>query len=42
MLINPAASTAIARAAYKMRLPMWSGSVRDAPRRARRKRGRAR
>lgn len=31
LLLNPAASLAIARAAYKRRVPMWSGSVADEP-----------
>lgn len=31
MLVNPAASHAISRAAYKTRVPMWSGSVLDEP-----------
>jgi multicomponent Na+:H+ antiporter subunit G len=32
LLVNPAASHAIARAAYKTGVPMWSGSVVDEPR----------
>lgn len=32
LLVNPAASHALARAAYKTGVPMWSGSVRDEPR----------
>ena len=31
-LVNPAASHAIARAAYKVGVPMWPGTVRDEPR----------
>lgn len=31
-VVNPAASHAIARAAYRRRVPMWSGSVADEPR----------
>jgi multicomponent Na+:H+ antiporter subunit G len=31
LLLNPAASHAIARAAYKRRVPMWSGAVVDEP-----------
>jgi multicomponent Na+:H+ antiporter subunit G len=29
LIVNPAASHAIARAAYKAGVPMWSGAVRD-------------
>ncbi len=32
MVVNPAASHAIARAAYKAGVPMWPGAVRDEPR----------
>jgi multicomponent Na+:H+ antiporter subunit G len=32
LLVNPAASHAIARAAYKSGVPMWPGSVVDEPR----------
>jgi multicomponent Na+:H+ antiporter subunit G len=32
LLINPMASHAVARAAYKAGIPMWSGSVSDEPR----------
>ena len=31
LLVNPAASHALARAAYKTRLPMWRGAVCDEP-----------
>jgi multicomponent Na+:H+ antiporter subunit G len=31
LVINPAASHALARAAYKTGVPMWSGSVADEP-----------
>jgi multicomponent Na+:H+ antiporter subunit G len=31
LLLNPAASHALARAGYKRRLPMWRGSVTDEP-----------
>jgi multicomponent Na+:H+ antiporter subunit G len=31
LLLNPAASHALARAAYKRGVPMWSGSVVDEP-----------
>lgn len=31
LVVNPAASHALARAAYKVGVPMWSGSVRDDP-----------
>lgn len=31
MLLNPAASHAVARAAYKRQVPMWRGSVMDEP-----------
>jgi multicomponent Na+:H+ antiporter subunit G len=32
LLVNPAASHALARAAYKTGVPMWRGSVLDEPR----------
>lgn len=32
MVVNPAAAHAIARAAYKTGVPMWSGAVADEPR----------
>lgn len=32
VVVNPMASHALARAAYKRRVPMWSGSVLDQPR----------
>jgi multicomponent Na+:H+ antiporter subunit G len=32
VVVNPAASHAIARAAYKTDVPMWSGAVVDEPR----------
>jgi multicomponent Na+:H+ antiporter subunit G len=32
MIVNPAASHALARAAYKAGVPMWSGAVVDEPR----------
>jgi multicomponent Na+:H+ antiporter subunit G len=31
LLLNPAASHALSRAAYKRRLPMWAGAVVDEP-----------
>jgi multicomponent Na+:H+ antiporter subunit G len=31
LVLNPAASHALARAAYKTRVPMWKGAVRDEP-----------
>jgi multicomponent Na+:H+ antiporter subunit G len=31
LVLNPAASHAIARAAYKAGIPMWKGAVRDEP-----------
>ena len=34
MVVNPLASHALARAAYKSGVPMWSGSVLDQPRAA--------
>jgi multicomponent Na+:H+ antiporter subunit G len=33
LIVNPAASHALARAAYKDGVPMWSGAVVDEPRR---------
>jgi multicomponent Na+:H+ antiporter subunit G len=35
LLVNPAASHALARAAYKTGLPMWRGAIRDEPAKAR-------
>lgn len=32
LVLNPAASHALARAAYKAGVPMWPGAVRDEPR----------
>jgi multicomponent Na+:H+ antiporter subunit G len=32
LLVNPAASHALARAAYKTGVPMWTGAVADEPR----------
>jgi multicomponent Na+:H+ antiporter subunit G len=32
LIVNPAASHAIARAAYKSGVPMWRAAVRDEPR----------
>jgi multicomponent Na+:H+ antiporter subunit G len=32
LIVNPAASHALARAAYKVGVPMWSGAVVDEPR----------
>ncbi len=32
LVVNPAASHALARAAYKAGVPMWRGAVRDEPR----------
>jgi multicomponent Na+:H+ antiporter subunit G len=32
LVVNPAASHALARAAYKTDVPMWRGSIRDEPR----------
>lgn len=32
LVVNPAASHALARAAYKTGVPMWSGAVADEPR----------
>lgn len=31
LVVNPAASHALARAAYKVGVPMWPGAVRDDP-----------
>jgi multicomponent Na+:H+ antiporter subunit G len=31
LIVNPAASHALARAAYKVEVPMWEGAVRDEP-----------
>jgi multicomponent Na+:H+ antiporter subunit G len=36
LVLNPAASHALARAAYKTGVPMWRGSVADEPRRGER------
>ena len=33
LILNPAASHALGRAAYKTRVPMWPGAVTDEPRR---------
>ena len=33
-VVNPASAHALARAAYKAGVPMWSGAVRDEPREA--------
>lgn len=35
LVVNPAASHALARAAYKTGVPMWRGSVADEPRQRR-------
>jgi multicomponent Na+:H+ antiporter subunit G len=35
LLVNPAASHALVRAAYKTGVPMWRGAVRDEPRQRR-------
>lgn len=32
LIVSPTASHALARAAYKAGVPMWSGAVRDEPR----------
>ena len=32
LIVNPAASHAIVRAAYKSGVPMWPGAIRDEPR----------
>ena len=42
LLLNPAASHALARAAYKTGVPMWSGAVRDEAAQARERRDRDR
>jgi multicomponent Na+:H+ antiporter subunit G len=34
LIVNPAASHALARAAYKVGVPMWPGAVVDEPRQA--------
>lgn len=34
VIVNPASSHALARAAYKTGVPMWEGSVTDQPRQA--------
>lgn len=39
LVVSPAASHALARAAYKTDIPMWPGAVRDEPRRRRAERG---
>ncbi len=31
LIVNPTASHALARAAYKTNMPMWEGAVRDEP-----------
>jgi multicomponent Na+:H+ antiporter subunit G len=31
LIVNPAASHALARAAYRVGIPMWPGAVRDEP-----------
>jgi multicomponent Na+:H+ antiporter subunit G len=36
LVVNPAASHALARAAYKAGVPMWPGAVRDDPKAMRR------
>ena len=36
LVVNPAASHALARAAYKAGVPMWPGAVRDEPKALRR------
>jgi len=38
LLLNPASSHALARAAYKVGIPMWDGAVRDEAAEARRRR----
>lgn len=40
LIVNPAASHALARAAYKTGVPMWRGAVVDEPRDAREESGR--
>src|SRR5438552_2240075 len=42
LLLNPASSHALARAAYKAGVPMWDGAVRDEAAEARRRRERER
>ena len=42
LLLNPASSHALARAAYKAGVPMWSGAVRDEAAEARERRERDR
>ena len=42
LLLNPASSHALARAAYKAGIPMWDGAVRDEAAEARRRRERER
>lgn len=42
LLLNPASSHALARAAYKVGVPMWDGAVRDEAAEARRHRERER
>jgi multicomponent Na+:H+ antiporter subunit G len=42
LLLNPASSHALARAAYKVGVPMWDGAVRDEAAEARRRRERER
>ncbi len=39
LIVNPAASHALARAAYKAGLPMWPGAVADQPREQRAEQG---
>jgi multicomponent Na+:H+ antiporter subunit G len=38
LVVNPASSHALARAAYRAGVPMWPGAVADEPRRGRRER----
>jgi multicomponent Na+:H+ antiporter subunit G len=40
LVVNPAASHALARAAYRTGVPMWAGAVADEPRRGGRGRSR--
>jgi multicomponent Na+:H+ antiporter subunit G len=40
LVVNPTASHVLARAAYKVGVPMWSGAVRDEPRDERPEQGR--
>ena len=42
LLLNPASSHALARAAYKVGVPMWDGAVRDEAAEARQRRERER